>query len=361
MHLVLVAQERITASYGPAAPAVFAALDAALAARAAAGFPTRSFDPMLGLPDLGIAAASLSPVALVAQLRAIAEALAERRAIIESLWIIGGPQIVPFGSTPNPMRDRDGPIRSDVLYALASTAEPLARWPVGRTPDSSPVRPGFLVAQLQQIASYHSARPRTIGTVAAITAARWEAVTTRVLAGLPAILAVAPPRADTALSVIAQTAELIYCNLHGVRGGDAWYGQAPDDTELVPSLRPDDLAGLRLDGAVVVSQACFGARLAPANAGPTMAIALLAAGARGLFAAHGLTYGAPDPPPGESDLLARALLVALATPAARLGTALVAAQAATLREILRDHGTLASDDVKTLLGFMLYGDPLAPA
>jgi hypothetical protein len=362
MHLALAPRRHIAARYGPAAPDVLAALDAALAARSAAGLATRAYDPEDGLPELGVAAATLEAAALVAQIRAAADALSTRGAIIESVWIVGGPRVVPFASLPNPMRDRDGPLFGDGPYALMSAGEPLARWPVGRTPDADPEQPGLLAAQLRRIAAAHAAGPRAAGPVLAISAARWAAVTERVIAGIAgAELHLAPSREPGLVDRGSlEAAHVIYCNLHGIRTGDAWYGQAPGDTELVPALRPDEVAG-RLDDAVVITQACFGARLAPVGDGPTLAAALLGAGARGLFGALGLTYGAPDPPPGESDLLARALLEALRAPGARLGPALLAAQAVNLREILRRQGAPDADDLKTLLGFMLYGDPLLPA
>lgn len=362
MHLALAPRRRIAARYGDAAPEVLAALDAALAARAATGLATRAYDPEEGLPELGVAPAPLDPQALVAQIRAADDALRARGAIMESLWIVGGPGVVPFASLPNPMRDRDGPLRGDGPYALSSADEPLARWPIGRTPDADPELPGLLAAQLRRAAAAHAAGPRQPGPVVAIAAARWAAVTELVLAEIAgASLQLAPPAAPAAAQPLnLEGAHLIYCNLHGVRGADAWYGQAAGDTELVPALRPGDVAGLRLDAAVI-TQACFGARLAPAGDGPALAPALLAAGARGLYGALGLTYGAPDPPPGESDLLAGALLAALRAPGARLGPALLDAQKATLRSVLRRQGAPDADDLKTLLGFMLYGDPLLPA
>lgn len=362
-HLALTPRRRLAARYGAAAPELFAALDAALAARAAAGLATRAYDPEEGLPELGVAGVPLEATALVAQIHAAADALAAQGAIIESVWIVGGPRSVPFASLPNPMRDRDGPLRGDGPYGLLSADELLARWPVGRTPDADPEQPGLLATLLDRIAAAHAAGPRPAGPLVAVSAARWAAVTAQVLAGISgADLRLAPSqqRGGAGLGSL-EAAHMIYCNLHGIRTGDAWYGQTLGDTELVPALRPDEAARLRLDDAVVITQACFGARLAPVDEGPALAAALLGAGARGLFGALGLTYGAPDPPPGESDLLARELILALRAPGARLGPALLAAQAAYLREVIRRQGAPDADDLKTLLGFMLYGDPLLPA
>jgi hypothetical protein len=267
--------------------------------------------------------------------------------------------LVPFATLPNPMRDRDGPLRSDAAYGLADSASPLLRWPVGRTPDAEPPRDGLLAAQLQAVAATHSAPSRPAGALVAISAARWASVTAELLEGLPASLHLAPPlQPGPAAPRLLAGAGLLLCNLHGLRSDDLWYGQPAGDSALTPALRPADLAGLRLDGSVMITQACFGARLAAAGENQSLAIALLAAGARGFYGALGLTYGAPDPPPGESDLLARALLISLREPEARLGPAFVTALAATLRAALQRQGAPDPDELKTLLGFQLYGDPM---
>lgn len=354
MHLALVPRRRLAAL--PDAAAVLAALDDALAARMEVGLASRAFDPEEGLAELGVAGVALEQGALVAQLRATAQALALRGTIVESLWIVGGPWAVPFGSLPNPMPDRDGPLRSDAVYGLADSAEPLAQWPAGRTPDGEHPAPALLATLLRQVAADHRAGPRSPGATLALSADRWAAVSSEVLAGVGS-LALVPPLRDGAVREQFAASRLIYCNLHGVRGTDIWYGQAANDSELVPALRPETLAGLRLVGAAVISQACFGARLEPAEAPQSLALTLLLAGASALFCGHGLTYGALEPPPSESDLLARELLVALRRPNARLGTALLEAQTAMLRELLSQRAGLGADELKTLLGFGLYGDP----
>ncbi|NTU84576.1 MAG: hypothetical protein HGA45_35300 [Chloroflexales bacterium] len=358
MHLALTPRRRLAALYGPEAPAVLAALDLALAARAGAGIASHAYDPEEGLPDLDIAPAALVAEDLVAQIGAMAKALAARGTIIESLWIVGGPRAVPFGSLPNPVPDRDGPIQTDLIYALADQAGPLAQWAVGRTPDAEPHEPGLLTTFLRHIAVAHGAGPWPQAPVLALSAARWSAVSDQVLAGAgvtDALHLLSPPA--TAGGGALDGARIIYCNLHGVRHADPWFGQAPDDSELVEALGPADLGGAGLAGAVVISQACFGARLGSPAGERSLAAALLAAGASAVVAAHGLTYGAPDPPPSESDLLAQGLIAALLRPGARAGAALLEAQTGLLRARVLERGQPDADDIKTLLGFGLYGDP----
>lgn len=358
MHLALAPRRRLATLYGPEAPAVLAALDAALAARAAAGLASRAYDPEEGAPDLGVAPAPLEPGAVAAQLRALEGALAARGETLASLWIVGGPRALPFGSLPNPLPDSDGPILTDLVYGLGDEAAPVARWPVGRTPDAEPPAPGLLASLLRRVAEAHAAGPPAPGPVVALSAARWAAVSRAVLvaageAGAAHLLV--PPGRPVAGDI--EGARVLYCNLHGVRGDAAWLGQPSRDSELVPALSPSDVAGADLRGVAVVSQACYGARLHAVDGEPPLALALLAAGAPAVVAAHGLTYGAPDPPPSDSDLLAQGLIAALRRPGATAGAALLAAQSALLRAGLLERGQLDPDDLKTLLGFVLYGDP----
>ena len=358
MHLALAPRRRLAALYGPEAPAVLAALDAALVARAATGLAGRAYDPEEGAPDLGVAPAPLEPAAVVGQLRALDRALAARGETIDSLWIVGGPRALPFGSLPNPIADSDGPIRTGLVYGLADPGAPLARWPVGRTLDAEPPAPGLLVGLLAHVAAAHAAGPLGPGRVVALSAARWAAVSREVLAGAgadDALHLLIPPGRPGAADL--EGAGVLYCNLHGVRGDVAWLGQPPRDTALVPALSPADVAGADLRGLAVVSQACFGARLHAVGGEPPLALALLAAGAPAVVAAQGLLYGERDPPPADSDLLAQGLIAALRRPGVLAGAALLAAQGALLRDRLVQRGQLDPDDLKTLLGFGLYGDP----
>ncbi|NNJ08798.1 hypothetical protein EKD04_000475 [Chloroflexales bacterium ZM16-3] len=364
MHLALTPRRRLRQHYSQTYDTLSSALDDALAARADAGVATLAYDPEDGMPELGVAPSPLTPAALTTQLATIERALREHNGImIDSLWVIGGPETVPFGVMPNPMRDRDGPILSDSAYGMANAQDLLTHWPVGRTPDSGADNHPSLTHLLSLTAKAHRAGPQPQGLALGISTARWAAVSTEVFAaaGEPAenVLLAPPLRAGMIDRQRLAEARRIYCNLHGVTGSAAWYGQSPDDSELIPALRPADLAGLQLDRTVVITQACFGARLSTTNGEQSMAMALLNAGAT-LIGTVGISYGAPDPPASESDLLALQLLIALRQPGQRLGVAVREAHAAVLRDLLRRQGRLDNDDTKTLLEFVLYGDPALP-
>jgi hypothetical protein len=360
MHLIIAPYQQLKQIYGREYPAVRDALAAVVAARRAVGIESYVYDPVTGAPDLAVAPVPLQATALQQQLNRINAALQKQDGIIESVWIIGGDQSVPFGSLANPMPDRDGPIPTDWIYGMLDLENPLARWPVGRTPDSDPIEPGLLAGLLGRVAAAHHGASLTTLPLLAVSAARWNDVSRVIAADWlgPQDLLQAPPLTigDIDQASLAR-ARASYWNVHGLWRSPLWYGQTADGSELTPVLHPAELQGAALAGSVVVTQACFGARLQPRTARRSMAIAFLAAGVDGFIGTHALAYGALDPPPGESDILAGALLRALDTPEIRLGDAVLKAHAATLREMLDRSNGLDRADLKTLISFVLYGDP----
>jgi hypothetical protein len=356
MNLVLLAQRPLRAQYGAAEyDRIVAAVDALLAIRAELGIASQRYDPERGLSDFGVEAVALTELGLVAQLRAIDAALRARGGTIASLLIVGGAAIVPYGRLASPLADRDGPLISDCVYALASPNIPLSAWAVGRMPDAAPPLPGLLLAQLIAAGEQHRRGRAPKGQVVALVSAHWQDVSREVLRSVPDLaLVLVPPHDATALTPLLPL-RLVVCNLHGVREAVAWYGQAPGDTAYVAALRPADAE--TLPASAWLSQACFGGRVGRVAGQPTIAAALLASGVTTLVCAMGLTYGAIEPPIGDSDLLVAGFVSALAQPGIGAGAVLRSAQADMLRSALATRGRLDGAELKTLLSFMLYGDP----
>ena len=373
MHLITTSRERLQRRYGENGLfEVERALDALEAARAGAGIRSLRYDVGAGLPELGVVAAPLSWQALVAQLGALAGAVRARGERVESLLIVGGPDIVPFGVLPNPMFDSDPAIPTDCVYGTAAGSWPLeggaathgygTDWPVGRLPDADEPTPALLLGLLAAAAAQHRQGALALVPSIGLSSAAWQTASAAVLAkALPAppeALLLSPPLTAAGLdrAQIVQ-ARLIYVNLHGVAEAPNWYGQSPDDPTLVAVLRPADLGGLRLDGPIVVSEACYGARLGAQSTDTSLALSFLARGALAFIGATAITYGPVQPPNSQADLLALHALRQLHRRGASVGHALVAARLATLRETVLAQGTLDEDDEKTLLEFVLYGDP----
>lgn len=382
MHLILTSALRLHELYGSAGLAqVEKALDELAAARAAAGIRSRRYSVERGLPDLDVAGVQPEWRAVAVQVGQIDRALRLQSPedSIESVLIIGGPRVVPFGELDNPVADRDKSVPTDCVYGAADVslvvgvASDIAAprsygldWPVGRLPDAAEVSPTLLTKLIRAAAAQHR---RSDGLALApmfgYSTAAWEdasrqifAEATRGTRATDADLVFSPPTtADTLDRAQFGRARLIVCNLHGVREGPIWYGQAADDWTLVPALRPRDVSSLDLNGAILLTEACYGASLGRNTVDSSLALMVLSGGVLAFVGAGVITYGPPEPPSGEADLLALHFIRLLQRTDTNIGDVFLGARLASMRDALLDHAYLDEDDEKTILGFVLYGDP----
>jgi hypothetical protein len=362
LNLIISSRRQLHRVYGArSARRVEAALRRLLAGRAARGVDSRLAWIEDGLADLAIAGASVEPEAISQQLAQIAGALERGGRQLESVLIIGGPEVVPFYEAPNPtLYDGDASVPSDCFYGACNPFALMPEWAVGRLPGASGGDAALLLRLITDAASYRR-RPldQSLKTFGYSTEA-WRQSSAKVYAEIPAsdTLLISPPTLATTLDhSLLNQAQRIYCNLHGVRVGPLWYGKPSDRRTLLAALRPADLASLDLRGAVVMSEACYGAAIAGRDERSSLALAFLACGAVGFLGATAISYGPTSPPGGEADLIALYFWRALRTPGATLGAALMAARAGMLRATLAYQAVLDEDDQKTLLEFVLYGDP----
>ena len=65
--------------------------------------------------------------------------------------IIGGDEIVPFHSLPNPTDDSDREVLSDNPYASTDTNYFIPEWPVGRLPGEKGMDAGLLLEQFDNL------------------------------------------------------------------------------------------------------------------------------------------------------------------------------------------------------------------
>jgi hypothetical protein len=361
LHLIITSRQRLREVYSAGgARQVGTALRRLLAARAARGVPTQLLWIEDGLPDLGLAGAAAEPTAISQQLAALAAALRRGGTQLESVLIVGGPDVVPFYEAPNPTPyDGDASVPGDSCYGASDPLDLVSEWAVGRLPGAAGGAPTLLLRLIEAAMAHRQPANQAQKPFGYATEA-WRRAAAEVYAEVPGAgaLLISPPMLATALDrTLLDGARRIYCNLHGVRDGPLWYGQPSDRRALVAALRPADLVGLDLHGAVVVSEACYGAAITGRDEHTSLALAFLARGAAGFLGATAISYGPPSPPPGEADLIALHFLRALRTPGATLGGALLAARAGMLRDTLAQQATLDEDDQKTLLEFVLYGDP----
>jgi hypothetical protein len=334
------------------------------------------------------------------------DTLAKRGERIGALLIVGGPEIVPFHCLPNPVDDQDNDIPSDNPYATRDENFFIPEWPVGRLPGGAGNDARLMLDALQRFQATHAAYKRRLSLrkrlqrwlVAQLekfrlggrrsfgyTAAIWKNAAASVFQpiGKPGWLYVSPPSGVGTLKSSGQhgkpgasggvpkpVGRLGYFNLHGLVDAPEWFGhrdlmQSSDDEVDYPvAFRPQDVqSGSPLGDVpkVIFSEACYGMHIQNRVLDEAIALKFLEAGSLAIAGstcmAYG-SYGAMDNSLVAADLLGHSFWRFLkeGMPA---GEALRQAKIYLASEMDHRQGYLDGLDQKTLISFVLYGDPLA--
>ena len=164
-------------------------------------------------------------------------------------------------------------------------------------------------------------------------------------------------------AIVFPDAHLGYFNLHGLEDAAEWYGQRdPADPEDGPdypiALSPEDIPNSGRAPQVVFSEACYGAHILGRSVEQAMALKFLHSGSQAVVGCTSTAYGSIQAPLIAADYLGHAFWNYLQE-GAPAGEALRRAKIALAREMHNRQGYLDGEDQKTLISFILYGDPLA--
>lgn len=349
--------------------------------------------------------------------------LSKNGQMIGALLIVGGTEIIPFHHLPNPVDDADTDVPSDNPYGTRDDNYFAPEWPVGRMPggDSREAQP--LLNSLHAAALRHSQaaqkkpwytrwweilfnrfRPGAARFHSSLgyTAAIWRQASLNVFRpiGEDRAMLVSPPtqaktspdnpasigadghfsslvNRNTQTDVSLGPARLAYFNLHGMVDAVEWFGQCdPHDPSPGPdypvALRPLDLALPNHNNGstnkynedsspiIVFSEACYGAHIQGRTIEQAISLKFLACGTHAVAGSTCIAYGSISAPLAAADLLGYSFWTYLSEryPA---GEALRRAKINLAQEMHRRQGYLDGEDQKTLISFVLYGDPLAQA
>jgi hypothetical protein len=320
---------------------------------------------------------------LAAQLKAKEQSLG-------ALLIVGGAHIIPFHHLPNPTDDPDPDIPSDNPYAAADENYFVPEWPMGRLPCGAERDPAQLIHAIEIAANAHRvemtarashswlrqmwewlqrwAMMKSARTSLGYAADVWKEASLAVFAqiGRPRDLLTCPP-ADASWFPIKQLApsHISYFNLHGIEDGPDWYGQrgydSTDDAPEYPvALRPADVVNSGRAPVIVFSEACYGANIFNKRVGEALCLRFLECGSRAVIGSTKIAYGSVTTPLIGADLLGR-LFWQNANAGLPVGEALRRAKLQMAQAMHERQGFLDGEDQKTLISFVLYGDPLAAA
>ena len=323
------------------------------------------------------------------------KALSKKGEKIGALIIIGGPDVIPYHKLPNPTDDSDDFVSSDNPYATLDTNYYFQNWPVGRIVGENGAEPGLLLAQLRNSIQYHKNQKRRVswwnkiefngsfgqlfgslrgnltikskGGVSksfGYTASTWKDSSMAVYRtiGDAKNISISPPEVSGSIKSGSTTAPLGYYNLHGIEDGSSWYGQR-DLADPIPgpdypvALTPNDLPQNGKAPKVVFSEACYGGHILDKKENDSIALKFLSIGTQAFIGSTGISYGSVSTPLIGADFLAYLFWYHLES-GYTAGEAMLQARIDLVREMQKRQGFLDGEDQKTLLSFILFGDPL---
>lgn len=318
------------------------------------------------------------------------KALAKKGLMIGMMLIVGGPQIVPFHELPNPTDDFDTKVTSDNPYATLDSNYFVPEWPIGRLPGTAGPDAGLILEQMRFLVAYHNRRSigksmegllspfralfRAFGRWFSFatekpnygyTAAVWRRSSVAVFkpVGNPTHVMVSPPQISGMVPVDKLMApELSYYNLHGVSDAGEWYGQRdPDESMPGPdypiALSPSELHRSGHAPRVIFSEACYGGLVANKCEDDALSLKFLSLGTLAMIGSTCISYGSISTPLVAADLLGNCFWQQVKS-GRTVGEALLLAKVELVREMIKRQGYLDAEDQKTLLSFVLYGDPM---
>lgn len=392
IYVIFTSKSGLTEQYGPQTASV---MDSELRRLAAAVGKRQGWQAMVFYPDDPACAGQYGllpadprdPWKLKHALVDLDAALGKRGEMIGAVLIVGGDSVVPFHRLPNPADDSDLEVVSDSPYATVDANYFVPEWPVGRLPGESGPDAGTLLEQIRQVYRFHNhhakgklafgrewmlwimTRLETLvpfrkTTSFGYTAAVWRRSSLAVFRpiGAPHTVVASPPAFSGALKRKA-TANLGYYNLHGLEDSPSWYGQRdPAEVGAVPdypvALSPADLHRNGQSPRFIFSEACYGGHISGKTEKDSLALKFLSLGTLGVVASTGIAYGSISTPLIAADLLGQFFWRQIRY-GRTVGDALVQAKIDLVREMNRRQGYLDDEDQKTLISFLLYGDPLA--
>lgn len=318
------------------------------------------------------------------------DALAKKGGRIGALLIVGGPEVVPFHRLPNPTDDMDEEVFSDNPYASIDSNYFIPEWPVGRILGEEGADAGLLLQQLRLAIKNHGQAAKSSKTMRRygpwLDWVRWFMPTVRSngkkgsfgysasvwrrssLAAFRPVgegksLQVSPPVNSGSFNQTKIThSPVSYYNLHGLAETAEWYGQADplergEGPEYPVALSLVDLPKNGHSPKIVFTEACYGGYVVQKSEETSLAMRFLSIGATSVVGSTCISYGSVTTPLVGADLLGFYFWTALKD-GYSVGDALLQAKVSMVREMTNRQGYLDGEDQKTLISFVLYGDPL---
>jgi len=321
------------------------------------------------------------------------QSLAKQGEMIGALLIVGGPEIIPFHHLPNPTQDIDHDVPSDNPYATIDENYFISQWPVGRLPGESGSDPGLLLSQIRNLIYTYEKKSKQaknglfgiskfFNWIISLFSNYWRNTNKKNNLGYSAEiwqdaskgvyksvgptkeLQLSPPTNSGTLNLNNSHGHKIgYFNLHGVNDGPHWYGQKDFSSEsngpdYPIALSPDMFNEKSPSPKLVFTEACYGANIHNKNYKEALSLKFLDSGTISFVGSTCIAYGSVTMPLISADYLADSFWKQVLDGQAA-GYALMKAKLNLAEKMTREQGFLDGEDQKTILSFVLFGDPLA--
>ncbi|MEA4811947.1 MAG: hypothetical protein VB108_05190 [Anaerolineaceae bacterium] len=337
---------------------------------------------------------NVDPVGMKQALVSLDKKLGLKGEMIGALLIVGGNEIVPFHMLPNPTDDSDASVPSDNPYATIESNYFLPQWPVGRIPDEVGNDAGYLIEQLRFLNNEYSVKVENKKSISGSIFTSWflqlfdrlqstvQMNQTSDNIGLTAevwkvpsaeVFKIISPKGSIRLSPPIDSGNFLkgqksdpkyaYFNLHGMQDTAEWYGQKDfrsqtQGPEYPVALVPELFNEKAPSPEFVISEACYGGNILGKTGKTAICMNVLAQGTRAFVGSTTIAYGSVSKPLIAADLLAQDYLRFLLG-GETAGYALMRAKLNLAKTMTQNQGYLDGEDQKTILSFVLYGDPLA--
>lgn len=317
--------------------------------------------------------------------------LQKQSKMIGAILIVGGHEVVPFHNLPNPTDDSDSSVFSDNPYSTSSGNYLMSEWPVGRLPGESGTDPGLILEQIRQIIEFHKSQIKNASIWSQIfsgygrnvdirrifrdffnapinfgyTTAVWRRSSLAAFRplGKGSELRVTPPYDSDTIDVDnLMKAKCGYFNLHGLADTPDWYGQRdfselPTGPDFPVAITASQIQKIRNNVDLVFSEACYGANIINKTTDNSMALKLISVKCQGFVASTCIAYGSVFTPLIGADLLGF-IFWKYIKDGFSFGESLLQAKIGLTKVMTQRQGYLDGEDQKTLISFVLYGDPL---
>ncbi|MGE3063787.1 MAG: hypothetical protein AB7T10_09200 [bacterium] len=273
--------------------------------------------------------------------------------------IIGGDSLFPFERVKSHVDDGDNDICTDNWWVSSNKDCILPEIEISRIPDFEGESEESFLKTIEVVfkTNYVSAYEKF-----GITAQIWKKAAEDVFRHLKSqgeILSSPPHTAKKKLE-FSKFKGGLYFNLHGAEDEAGWYGQRDKfssyEEEYPLAIMPKDISK-GIERGFLASEACYGAHINKKNADEAIMLKALRSGTLFCIGSTSTAYGTFAPPLSEADMLVSIFFDEFLKKK-NASLAFLNAKRIFAQRNIEKNGFLDDDDKKTLVEFVMYGNPL---